>query len=72
MTKKAADFGKLFAELEDITAWFERADVDVEEGLKKFERGLVLAKQCKEFLDEVDVKVKTIKKKYDADTSVGD
>ena len=72
MPKKSLDFAKAFAELEEVTAWFEREDVDVEEGLKKFERGLSLAQECKTFLEEVEMKVKAIKKKYDADSSVGD
>lgn len=66
MTPKAkqVNFSKAFEELEQITEWFEQGDVDLDEGLKKFERGLELAKACKEKLSEVENKVKEIKKKF--------
>lgn len=63
MTKKQS-FAEAFAELEAITEWFEKGDVDLDEGLKKFERGLVLAKMCKEKLGEVENKVIELKKKF--------
>ncbi len=63
MTKKQT-FAEQFAELEAITEWFETGDVDLDEGLKKFERGLELAKFCKTALAEVEVKVIELKKKF--------
>lgn len=57
-------FAKSFEELEKIAEWFEREDVDVEEGLKKFEEGLALAKLCKDRLAEIENKVVEIKKKF--------
>jgi len=64
--KKAPSFAKAFEELEEITRWFESEAVDVDEALKRFERGLELASQCKKRLSEVENKVKEIKKKYEA------
>ncbi len=64
MAKKSASFGEAFQELEDITAWFERGDVDLDEGLKKFERGLELAGICKAKLSEVENTVISLKKKF--------
>ncbi|MEY4744940.1 MAG: Exonuclease small subunit [Candidatus Parcubacteria bacterium] len=63
-TDKAFNFGEAYKELEDIIGWFEREEVDLEEGLKKFERGLELAKGCKERLREVENKVVQIKAKF--------
>lgn len=63
MTKKQT-FAEAFAELEAITTWFEQADADLDEGLKKFERGLALATFCKDKLAEVEVKVALLKKKF--------
>lgn len=62
--KKTPNFSEAFAELEAITAWFETGDVDLDEGLKKFERGLELAKVCKAKLAEVENKVVELKKKF--------
>ncbi len=63
MTKKPT-FAEAFAELETITEWFETGDIDLDEGLKKFERGLELAQLCKAKLAEVEVKVVELKKKF--------
>lgn len=63
---KSVHFADAFKELESITEWFEREDVDVDEGLKKFERGLELAKACKEKLAEVETRVKEIKIKFES------
>ncbi len=68
-TKKAAipkpDFGKSFQELEKIIDWFEGDKVDLDEGLKKFERGLELAKVCRGRLKEVENRVNELKVKFD-------
>ncbi|MBI1908379.1 exodeoxyribonuclease VII small subunit [Candidatus Uhrbacteria bacterium] len=61
---KKLKFAEAFAELEAITAWFEQGDVDLDEGLKKFERGLALAKTCKGALADVENKVVELKKKF--------
>lgn len=59
------NFAQAFEELEQITAWFEsEAQTDLDEGLKKFERGLVLAAILKARLGEVEQKVQEIKKTY--------
>lgn len=65
--KKKINFTKAFEELEEITEWFESEEVDLDEGLKKFERGLELASACKEKLTEVENKVTEIKKKFDVE-----
>ncbi len=61
-----ANFGEAYKELESIIDWFEKEEVDLEEGLKKFERGLALAKQCKDRLKEVESRVVQIKAKFGA------
>lgn len=72
MTKtKTAQFGDAYRELEEIVAWFEKDDIDLDEGLKKFERGLELAAQCRERLKSVENKVTEIKAKF-GETSAED
>ena len=61
---KKINFAKDFKELEELTAWFEKEEVDLEEGLKKFERGLELASSLKTYLQKIDHKVKEIKAKF--------
>ena len=61
-------FADAYKELEQIVEWFEHEDVDIEEGLKKFERGLLLASQCKERLKTVENRVHEIRAKFSADS----
>ncbi len=69
-SKKQTAFTEQFSELEEITRWFERGDgVDLEEGLKKYERGLALAALCRARLKEIENKVTHLKKNYDSDVS---
>lgn len=65
MSKKQLTFSEAFQELEELTKWFETEEIDLDEGLKKFERGLELAQICKKKLAEVENKVTTLKKKFD-------
>lgn len=63
--KKEMDFASAFEELEHITQWFDSQEqVDLDEGLKKFERGLLLANELKKKLNEVENKVEEIKRKF--------
>ena len=57
-------FAKSFQELEEIAAWFERNDVDLEEGLKKFERGMQLASDLRERLKSAEVKIEQIRQRF--------
>jgi exodeoxyribonuclease VII small subunit len=63
--KKELNFAAAFEELEHITQWFDSQErVDLDEGLKKFERGLLLADGLKRKLNEVENKVEEIKQKF--------
>ena len=68
MTKKAdkSTFAASYAELEQIIAWFEGSDADLEEGISKFERGLELAEACKGRLAELENRVTLIKARFAA------
>ena len=66
MPKKAsADFGKAFTELEELAAWFENEEPDLDKGLQKFERAMELAAQCREQLSKAEQKINEIKKKFE-------
>ncbi len=69
MAKKQS-FADAFAELEAITEWFETQDIDLDEGLKKFERGLVLANELKTKLAAIENTVITLKKHYETPASL--
>lgn len=65
MPKKKLNFGEAFAELEQITEWFDSEEnLDLDKGLKQFERGLELAGELKKKLNQVENKVEEIKEKF--------
>ncbi|MDB5178463.1 MAG: Exodeoxyribonuclease 7 small subunit [Patescibacteria group bacterium] len=69
MTDKPFEFEKALKELEDITTWFESTDVDLDQGLDKFERGMELASQLKAHLVTVENRVEKIKQRFSATTT---
>lgn len=63
-SEKKLNVQQAFEELEAITLWFEKEEIDLEEGLVKFERGLELARKLKARLGEVENRVSAIKAKF--------
>jgi exodeoxyribonuclease VII small subunit len=66
MTTKPFEFEKALKELEEITAWFESTDVDLDAGLAKFERGMELATELKTHLASVENRVEKIRQRFSA------
>ena len=64
MTKQF-NFEAAMTELEAITEWFERPDIELDQSLAKFERGLQLAQELKDHLQAIENKVQTIKLRFD-------
>lgn len=62
--KKTFDFAKAYQRLEELTKQFESGELSLEEGLKRFEEGLALAAECREYLAQVENKIVEIKKKF--------
>ncbi len=60
--KKKFNFAKKHQELQKLVAWFESDTVDLEEGIAKFEEGIELAKELKEYLNTMENKIKELKK----------
>jgi exodeoxyribonuclease VII small subunit len=63
--KKEIDVSKGFQELEEIAAWFEQGETDLDKGLEKFERAMTVADALKKRLAIAENKVKEIKKKFE-------
>lgn len=61
--KKAEEsFKKIFDELESINDWFSGQDIDLDEALEKFKRGMELVKKSREKLKKVENNFEEIKK----------
>lgn len=68
MKAEQFDFSAGLKELEEITAWFESEDVDLNQALVKFERGMELAAALKGHLKTVENRVEKIKQRFDTAT----
>lgn len=66
MSKKTKTFEENLAELEGIVTKLERGDVDLEEALAEFQKGMVLSKDLQKTLAEAE---KTLVKVMQADGS---
>jgi exodeoxyribonuclease VII small subunit len=58
------NFAKVYQELEKINEWFQQEEIDLDEALEKFKRGLELIKICKKRLKETENQFKEIQKEY--------
>jgi exonuclease VII small subunit len=65
MSKQQLSIKEQLGQLEDIVKWFEvQKEVDVEKGLDKMKAGVVLIKQLKSRLKEVENEFEEIKKRF--------
>lgn len=64
-SKETVDLNQLMAQLDEIVAWFNAGDVDIEQAAKKFDEGVKLAEQIKQRLAETENKVNQIKLKLE-------
>ncbi len=55
--RKEVDFERALTELEQIVKQLEAGDLSLEKSLELFERGIKLARLCKEKLAEAELKV---------------
>jgi len=62
MPEKKFNFAKSYEDLQKITEWFEKEEIDLEEGIKKFEEGAKLVKELQEYLSKMENKIKELKK----------
>lgn len=62
MEKKEFNFTEAFKEIEQINEWFQQGDIDLDEALRKYKRGMELIEQCKKRLKQAENKFKEIKK----------
>ncbi len=63
--KPSSDFTAKLKELEAITEWFESGEVDLNQALAKFERGMELTEELKQQLQVVENRVQKIRAKFD-------
>ena len=63
MAKQSSkEFKKIFAELEAISTWFQDPDIDIDEALKKYQRGLALIKDAQAHLKVTENEFRAVAK----------
>lgn len=67
MASKQINYQKLQAELDEIMRQLQSGDIDVDEALKHYERGLAIVKLLEEYLEQAENRVREIKAKFTAD-----
>lgn len=63
MSDKKFNFTKAYEEIEGINKWFQQEEIDLDEALQRYEKGMMLIQGCKERLKEAENKFEEIKKK---------
>ena len=58
---KEKSLKELMAEFEEVVAWFDGEDIDVEEAIAKFEQGSKLADEIKTKLAEAKNKIRVVR-----------
>lgn len=53
-------FEKSLGELEEIVRQLEKGELSLEESLAQFEKGIGLARQCQEVLNQAEQKIETL------------
>ena len=60
MSSKKPGLEESMQRLEEIVAQLEAGEHSLEDSLKKFEEGLKLGKQCREILDQADLRIRKL------------
>lgn len=66
--KPASSFKEKLQELDMITQALESDDIDLQEAITYFERGTALASELQEQLDKAELKIQTIRQKFQVQT----
>lgn len=66
MSAKQANYRELQAELDEIMLKLQSDDLDVDQALEYYQRGLELARQLEKYLSVAENKIRNLKSKYSA------
>lgn len=65
MSQPKTDIQAQLAQLEEVVAWFERDDIDIQEAIARFEEGSRLAEDIKKQLAQLENKITVLKERFD-------
>ncbi len=68
--RKKLDYEAAVSELENLVSRLEQGDISLEESLKLYEKGVLLARDCQEALQAAEQKVQMLLQQADQTTLV--
>lgn len=63
--KNEPSLTKQMAELDQLLAWFDQPDIDLDQALVKFDDGVRLTKDIKKRLTTLEAKITVLKQRFD-------
>ncbi len=68
MSTKSQSLNTQLDKLNELTAWFEQDDFDIEQAVQKYEEAAVLAEDIKKKLMHLENTITVLKTKFDTET----
>lgn len=65
MSTESKSLNELIAKLDELTAWFEKEDFEIEQAVAKFEEAAKIADEIKVKLEKLENKITVLKTKFD-------
>jgi exodeoxyribonuclease VII small subunit len=65
MTEKEVNYRRLSGELDEILARLQSGELDIDEAVKLYGRGMSIVKELEEYLKSAENKVSKIKKSFE-------
>ena len=62
---QSASYQEMLRQLDDLLAWFQADDVDLDEAIGKYEQGMDLVAQLELHLKKSENKIEKIKQRFD-------
>lgn len=69
MTNKKYDYRALSKELDEVLTKLQSTDLDVDEAVNVYERGMVIAKELEDYLKKAENKITKVKADWDSQKS---
>ena len=64
--KQEVDIEAAIREVEEIVSWFENSEIDLNEALNKYRKGLKKIKEIENYLKQAKIEVEKIEKEFGA------
>lgn len=72
MSEKPLNFEEALARLELIAEQIERGQIGLEESITKYEEGMTLVRQCRDFLTKAELRIQQIHQRADGSLEISD